>query len=307
MSEKEKSTKLTKPFLKWIGGKTQIIDAVMSNFPKKIENYHEIFLGGSSVLLAFLSLVKNGFIEINGKIIASDLNPALINTYINIQKDPKTVYDETTVLVNEYNTYTEIKSLHKNKPKHTEKEKIDSKESYYYWVRNCYNNLSNEQKNSPKGTAMFIFMNKTGFRGMFREGPNGFNIPFGNYKNPQIIDRENIFEISDLIKNVVFKCQDFEKSLQNIQKNDFVYLDPPYYPLNKKSFVEYTKDGFDEDKHAKLFKMTRELKSKFLMSNSDVPTVNENFKDMKIETILCKRSINSKNPGSKTMEVLINN
>lgn len=159
---------------------------------------------------------------------------------------------------------------------------------------------------------MFIFLNKTCFRGVFRIGPKGFNVPYGHYNNPEIINKDHLNEIHNLIQNVIFRCCDFSISLNNIQENDYVYLDPPYAPKNNTSFVGYTKDGFTMNNHINLFKLIHELTNqnkKIMLSNSDVNLVHENFTDKKynISYILCKRSINSKNPSEKTKEVIIKN
>jgi len=195
------------------------------------------------------------------------------------------------------------------KPKNIDEAKT-SKEAYYYWIRERYNKLSQDEKNKPLGSAIFIFLNKTCFRGLYRTGPNGFNVPYGNYKNPSIYDNENIKTISDLIKNVEFIVSDFSGSIIRAKKKDFLYLDPPYVPEKETSFVKYNEDGFNLAKHKELFKLCHELKDKkikFLFSNSSVKMIHDEFKDYNIETIDCKRSINSKNPGKKTKEVLINN
>lgn len=159
---------------------------------------------------------------------------------------------------------------------------------------------------------MFIFLNKTCFRGLFREGPNGFNVPYGNYKNPEIINKSHLDEIHLLIQNVQFECCDFTTSLKNIVENDFVYLDPPYAPEKDTSFIKYTNKGFGLDEHKKLFTLCNNLSNenkKFMMSNADVKLVRDNFIDEKytLNSILCKRTINSKNPESKTKEVIIKN
>jgi DNA adenine methylase len=167
--------------------------------------------------------------------------------------------------------------------------------------------MTKQEKNNVNSSAIFIFLNKTCFRGLFRMGPNGFNVPYGNYKNPEIVNKEHLEQIHKLIQNVIFECKDFNDSLDNVKTDDFVYLDPPYAPENKKSFVKYNSDGFDEETHLQLFKKTKELNAKFVMSNSDVPLVNDNFNDFNIEKIECRRAINSKKPESKTMEVIINN
>lgn len=142
---------------------------------------------------------------------------------------------------------------------------------------------------------------------MFRVGPNGFNVPYGNYSNPEIVNKEHLNHIHDLIQNVIFECYDFETSLTKVQEDDFVYLDPPYVEEDKKSFVGYTIGGFGLDRHKQLFSLCNELNVNFMMSNADVKLVRESFKQFHIESIMCKRSINSKNPESKAKEVIITN
>lgn len=295
---------LIKPPIKWVGGKTQIIEKILEEFPKEINNYFEIFLGGGSVLLALLSC-KN--IKITGKIHAYDLNETLIHFYKNIQTNPREFIDYTVNLVKEFNKIEDIEV--NRKPKTIEDAKT-SKESFYYWIRSQYNNLIQKKKNSIVGSSYFLFLNKTCFRGLYRTGPNGFNVPFGHYKNPEIINKDHILVISSLIKNVIFKVSDFKSSIKDeYESDDFIYLDPPYAPENNKSFVSYNEDGFGIEQHKNLFKLCNELETNFLMSNSDVELVKDNFdKDVfEIETISCKRSINSKKPGSKSNELLIKN
>ena len=155
---------------------------------------------------------------------------------------------------------------------------------------------------------MFIFLNKTCFRGLYRTGPNGFNVPFGHYTNPSIIDPEHLHQVSKLIANVNFINGDFSESAKAVQSGDFVYMDPPYAPENETSFVAYTDAGFNLDAHLKLFKLSNEFKKTgklFIMSNADVNLVRDNFNGFTIESIECKRAINSKNPGAKTQEVII--
>jgi len=163
---------------------------------------------------------------------------------------------------------------------------------------------------------MFIFLNKTGFRGLYREGPNGYNVPFGHYKNPEILNYEHLMDVSFLIKDVEFSIMDFNESLDYIISHDyektytsFVYLDPPYVPENSKSFTKYKESDFSLEKHKLLFDLCHKLHISFIMSNSDVELVKESFNDVKytIQRIECKRSINSKNPGAKAMEVIITN
>jgi len=301
---------IIKPLLKWVGGKTQIIDNIISNFPVNINNYREIFLGGGSVLLALLSYVKNGLITITGNIYAFDFNKPLIFVYKNIQSKHNELYDTIQKIIKEFNECGNSSTINR-KPKNISEAK-ETKENYYYWIRQEYNNLSLDDKTSVLGSAMFVFLNKTCFRGVFRVGPNGFNVPYGHYNNPEIINREHLNCIHELIQNVLFDWCDFSVSLAIVEPDDFVYLDPPYAPENATSFVGYTENGFGPDKHHELFHMIHLLtdaNKKMMMSNADVPLIRENFTDSKytISSVLCKRSINSKNPESKTKEVIIRN
>jgi len=290
------SPSIIKPFLKWVGGKTQIIDAVLEHFPQEITNYHEPFLGGGSVLLAVLSTKKLGTAY------ASDLNSNLIGLYKNIQSNLPTLLHELKTLTT---AFSKCKGTEVNRsPKNLEE--ATSQESYYYWVRNTFNALSKEERLTPRASAMMLFMNKTCFRGVYREGPKGFNVPFGHNKNPAVYDEAHLTQISALIKNVVFTCQSFEESLKKVSPTDFVYLDPPYAPENEKSFVSYTSDGFSLENHNNLFKIIKA--TKFLMSNADVKLVKDAFPaPYKTTIISCKRRINSKDPAAVTNEVLISN
>lgn len=297
-----------KPILKWVGGKTQILDILIKKFPLEINNYYEIFLGGGSVLLKLLTYVKKGLIKINEKIYAYDINEPLIYLYKNIQNNYEELFFEINKIISEFNL-CDTKITNK-KPKNIDEAKL-SKENYYYWIRNLYNKLTIDEKKTIKGSSLFLFLNKTCFRGIFRVGPNGFNVPYGNYKNPEIVNKQHLKQINNLIKNVIFECIDFNISLNNnFKKNDFIYLDPPYVPENENSFVGYTLNGFNLENHKKLFSLIHKINNfniKFMLSNSNVKMVNDNFNNYNILSILCKRTINSKNPNSKTKEVIITN
>jgi DNA adenine methylase len=304
-----KKPTIPKPILKWVGGKTQILDKLIVEFPTEINNYHEIFLGGGSVLLTLLSYVKTGIIKIHGNIYAYDLNEPLIYIYKNIQSNHDELYNEIQKIITEFNSCDsgEINRA----PKNIEEAKI-AKENYYYWIRSEYNKLSFADKKTIVGSAMFIFLNKTCFRGVFRVGPKGFNVPYGHYNNPEIINKPHLDEIHEVIQNVIFECRDFNTSLNSIESNDYVYLDPPYAPETDTSFVGYTENGFNIDNHNNLFKMIHKLtetNKKIMLSNADVSLVRDNFTDEKynITSILCKRAINSKNPEAKAKEVIVKN
>lgn len=269
-----------KPLIKWVGGKTQILDQVLSHFPRVIQNYYEPFAGGGSVFLGLLS----SEIRVLGRLFVSDINPVLINFYTVVQKQPEHLIECLKVLVQEY-------------------EADADQEDFYYRMRNLFNALP---KDGPQSAALFLFLNKTGFRGVYREGPNGYNVPFGHYKKTDFLDETAIREVSHLIRDVVFTCEGFEDALARATNpDDFVYVDPPYAPETNTSFVGYVAGGFDH--HGKLFDTLRGLPCSFLMSNSDVPLVREAFPSPTYTTdvVMARRAIHSKDPATLTREVLV--
>ena len=300
---KMKEQKLQKPFLKWVGGKTQIINNIISKIPPRMNNYHELFLGGGSILFAVLSLQKQNKVVIKNKIYACDINSDLINVYKNIQNNKDELYELIQGYINEYSS---IEGCVINRKPTSIEEAKTSKESYYYWIRNKYNKID---KNTIECSALFMFINKTCFRGMYREGPNGYNVPYGHYKKtPTILSKTELNYISDLIKDVEFKNCSFTESIKNVREEDFVYLDPPYAPEKSNSFVGYVASGFNLEKHQLLFNEIKKLQNiKFVMSNAKVDLVIDNFKGYNCDDIIARRAINSKKPGSTTTEVIIYN
>lgn len=308
---------ITKPFLKWVGGKTQILPQVLDLFPTKIQNYYEPFLGGGSVLLGLLSYIKMGKIQVTGTIFASDVNPIIIGLYQNIQLRVEELITRVQELSIEY---VNISGTEVNRTPTILVEAQTSPESYYYWIRSRFNALLPEDKCNVNGSAMILFLNKTCFRGVYREGPRGFNVPFGHYKNTAtIIDPDHIRTVSELIRGVEFRVASFEQVFsestfdQNtFDQNDFMYLDPPYVPKTETSFVGYTADGFSGLQHEYLFDECAKLSGKnvkFVLSNAHVPLVISAFPVSlyTVNTISCRRAIHSKDPSSRTDEVLIAN
>lgn len=278
-----------KPFLKWVGGKTQTLDKILPLFPKNINNYHEFFLGGGSVLLSLLENVNENKIIVKGDIYAYDVNEALIFCYKNIQKYPKKMFKLLDKYFENYDN-------------------VVNKEEYYYELRKKYNLLEN--KKTCKASSIFILLNKTCFRGLYRIGPNGFNVPFGNYKKINCISKKEILKLNSLIKKVNFIVSDFTQSYEYTETEDFIYCDPPYWPINKLSFTKYNNEKFDKEKHLKLYELLMTLDDydiKFLMNNSCSDDLMELFCDYNIIEIKCKSSINSKNPDNKIKELIITN
>lgn len=229
-----------KPFLKWIGEKTHMVDDIIEKIPKEIENYHEVFLGGGSILLSILSLEKEGVIKIKGKIYAYDSNKRLINLYRHIQTDKDLLFSYLTYYLNEYNGIQRLYVREKTDTKPLNKQTaLTSKESYYYWMRYLFNsdrfqrhnnNYSFEEIkiNSIESSALFILLNQTCLRGMYKENNKGYSTPFGNYKKqPKVITKSQLDRISKLIQKVEFRYCDFNQALNNLKVNDFLYLNPP--------------------------------------------------------------------------------
>jgi len=268
-----------KPLLKWVGGKTQIIDDVLETFPSDIQTYHEPFVGGGSVLLAVLSSPD---IKV-ARVRASDNNPHLIAFYKQVQQDPELFH---LAVEHVFKAYDRAGA---------------DKEFFYYEQRTRYREL-------PTGcvekSALLLFLNKTCFRGLYREGPSGFNVPYGHYKTtPKWPTLEELQQLQALLRPVEFAVCDFSEALSHVvNPGDFVYADPPYAQETKTSFKDYTQNGFDQDR---LFKELQKVV--FTMSNANVPCVTEFFKDYQVYYIKARRAINSKKPDSTTTEVLVTN
>lgn len=299
-----------KPFLKWAGGKTQLLDEIEKRLPeeilknKKIESYYEPFIGGGSV---FIYLKNNYNIENS---IISDINPELILTYKIIQKHPEELIQILKIMKEEY--------LKSNKEKRKE---------YYLSVRNSFNkyvgtiNYEKTDKKNIKRAAQLIFMNKTCFNGIFRLNSEGkFNVPMGKYKNPKIYDEDNIFEVHKLLNdNVIIKTQDYLNSENDIKQNYFVYLDPPYRPLTKtSSFTSYYKTSFDDEDQKILCEYIQRLTKKnvkVMLSNSDPTNTDENddffeklYSNQNIDKVQARRNINSNGKKrNKINELIITN
>lgn len=265
------------PIVKWVGGKRQLMFELIKNMPKSYNRYFEPFVGGGA--LFFELQPENAYI--------SDMNEELINLY-SVVRD---------------NVYELIEDLGKHEV---------SKE-YFLEIRNIDRTEQYAKLSSIERASRFIYLNRTCFNGMYRVNSKGeFNVPFGHYKNPRIIDENNLLNCSKLLNKTEIKCTDFSEILTKVQKDDFVYFDPPYVPLNEtSSFTSYTKDGFDIDMQFKLRDVCDELDSmgvKFMLSNSDTKLVNELYANYEIKKVFASRQINANADGrGKITEVLVRN
>jgi DNA adenine methylase len=283
-----------KPFVKWVGGKNKIIDKILAHFPKQIDTYYEPFLGGGSVLIALLE--SDIIVQ---KIIVNDINSALIDVYKYIKTNPNQLMESLDKLIRIYDSVPTLKFPKRTtfKKQTLEEAKQNGKVGIYYYFRDLFNTTNDKLLKS----ALFIFLNKTCFRGLFREGINGFNTPFGNYKNPLFYNRKNIIELHKAFQNIEFHSTDFQQFLPTtINDNDFVYLDPPY----KDTFQDYNKNKFNKDAEEAMFQICQKLK-KFAQSNSNCTFNQEKYQQYQIYIINTNHSINSKNPGKKTSELII--
>ena len=295
-------SKSVKPFLKWAGGKGQLLKEIEKYYPfdnGTVTKYAEPFVGGGAVLFDILSKYSLEQIYI------SDVNVALINTYVVIRKH----IGELIGLLNKYqNEYI---------PLETEERKL-----YYMAKRERFNNLKangNESENIEKA-ALMIFLNRTCFNGLYRVNKKGFfNVPMGAYKNPLICDEKNLCAVSEKLQNVRIVCGDYKKSAEFIDRHTFVYFDPPYRPLTKTAnFTAYTESLFDDEKQIELAEFAESMHkkgAKVVVSNSDPKnsdTKDDFFDNIysshKIKRVEATRMINCNSEArGKIKELLISN
>lgn len=281
-ARRRKTNKLVVPFVKWVGGKRQLMTEIASHIPNNFSRYFEPFVGGGAVLFHIQPR----------KAVINDSNEELVNLY-------KVVQDSPDALIEELKT-------HKND------------EDHFYRVRGWDRNKSSyKELCAVKRAARIIFLNKTCYNGLFRVNNAGeFNSPFGRYKNPNIVNEVTIRAVSKYLSEneIQIRNVDYEESLTNIRKGAFVYFDPPYDPVsNSANFTGYTKSGFDRDEQERLKNVCDDLNAKgikFLLSNSSTDFIRELYSDYADRTVIVEanRAVNSKASGrGKVAEVLIKN
>ena len=291
-----------KPFIKWVGGKGQLLPEINKLYPielgKTINKYAEIFIGGGAVLFDILSKYRLDEVYI------SDKNLELINTY-------KSIRDNIDIL---------IKSLKEMEEEYISLDDEDRK-IYYYEKRQKYNKLKiNIEENNIEKASLFIFLNKTCFNGLYRVNKKGeFNVPMGAYKNPKICDKENLKNVSKALKNVKIIYADYRESESFIDEKTFVYIDPPYRPLNtSSSFTSYTENDFSDKEQIELAEyidLLNKKGAKIVISNSDPKNndMDDNFfdelyKNYNINRVKATRMLNSNaNLRGAINELLITN
>jgi len=279
----QKNKLKAKPFLKWVGGKKKIIPQIKQYIPESYFRYFEPFIGGGAL-----------FFDLEPKIAyINDINKILVSAYKNIKNQPHEIIKKLEDLQKIFYE------------KNNEERKI-----YFYEIRDAFNNT---EYNPFLKTSYIIFLNKTCYNGMYRENSKGkFNVPFGRYKNPKILDEKNILAVSKLLQNVIITDYSFEKAVENAESGDFIYFDPPYHPLSITSnFTSYSNGGFTKEDQIKLRDVFKDLDKRncfVMLSNSDTEFIREIYQEFTQKTVSAARSINCKAAGrGKINELLIMN
>lgn len=269
------------PFLKWAGGKRQLLAQIRERMPRKYNRYYEPFIGGGAVV--FDLLPENALIN--------DINEALINAYVQIRENVDSFLDSIN--------------------------RIDSAigedgKAYYYSMRNLYNMKLEKKEYDIELAALFVFLNKHCFNGLYRVNSKGlFNVPYNNSKRVSY-DEESIRMTSDYLKRVTITTGDFEDACRNAGRGDFVFLDSPYAPLNPTSFESYTKEGFTLESHERLARLYDELTERgcyCMLTNHNTELIEQLYgnKGYTISVVNVKRMINSDANNRKGQEVIICN
>lgn len=269
------------PFVKWAGGKRQLLDKISERMPQTYNKYFEPFVGGGAVLFELQP----------EKAVINDINESLINTYRMIEKYP-----------HEFIEYIQKLDL----------EMWEDGKEYYYSLREQYNNKLMKEEFGIELAALFVFMNKHCFNGLYRVNGKGlFNVPYNNSRK-ESIDAESILRVSGYLKKVTILQGDFEEACRNAEKGDFIFFDSPYAPLNPASFESYTKEGFDVESHKRLSKLFDELTKRecyCMLTNHNTEFINELYgdKEYRIDVVGVKRMINSDVSKRTGEEVIICN
>ena len=269
------------PFVKWAGGKRQMIPQIRERMPEQFNNYYEPFVGGGAVI--FELLPENAVIN--------DINRALINAYQMICDHPKEFLQEVNRL---------------------DAEMWEDGKEYYYSLREHYNDKLMRDEFDVELAALFVFINKHCFNGLYRVNGKGlFNVPYNNSRRSSV-DEQSIMEISEYLRNVTIISGDFEVACEGASAGDFVFIDSPYAPLNPTSFESYTKEGFDIESHRRLANLFDELTARgcyCMLTNHNTELINELYgnKGYTIDVVSVKRMINSDASNRVGEEVIICN
>lgn len=295
------ASKIAKPFLKWAGGKTQLLADIQKALPQRLLQedftYMEPFVGSGAVLFWMLHQFPN-----LKKAVINDINIDLINTYRVIAEQPQALLSVLAQLQGEF---------------HALEHEADNKKAYYYQQRERYNA---READRIEQAALFIFLNRTCFNGLYRVNrQNKYNVPMGSYKRPTICDPQNILAVSEALQKVEILCGDFEQTLNHATAPTLFYLDPPYKPLSEtSSFNSYAQEAFDDGEQIRLRDFCNQLHSRkhsWILSNSDPKSTDGNngffdnlYADFDVRRVAARRSINADaSKRGALREVLISN
>lgn len=269
------------PFVKWAGGKRQLLPQIKERMPKKYNDYYEPFVGGGAVTFELLPV----------NAVINDINKALINAYIRISETP----EEFIKVINKFDS-----------------EMWEDGKKYYYSLRELYNDKLMKAEYDMELAALFVFINKHCFNGLYRVNGKGlFNVPYNNSRRASV-DERTIIKISKYLQGITIMDGDFEEACKGAKKGDFVFMDSPYAPLNPTSFESYTKEGFDIESHKRLSRLYDELTARgcyCMLTNHNTELINDLYgnKGYKIDVVSVKRMINSDASNRVGEEVIICN
>lgn len=269
----------TTPFIKWAGGKRQLLEQIKVRMPSTYNKYYEPFVGGGAV-----------YFELQPEVATiNDINKALINSYRQIQHYPKDFFEAIQPLDEN------IKECGKD---------------YYYKTRDLYNNKLLKKEYDLELAALFVFLNKHCFNGLYRVNKKGlFNVPYNNSTRPSC-NYEDIINVSNSLKNVTIMQGDFQRVCDLAQEGDFIFIDSPYVPLNSTSFESYTKNGFNIESHKRLANTFKEMTERgcyCMLTNHNTKFINEIYSEFNIDVVDVKRMINSDANNRVGKEVIITN
>ena len=269
------------PFVKWAGGKRQLLPQIKERMPAKYNNYFEPFVGGGAVIFELLPR----------KALINDINKALINAYKQICDAPDAF----------------LKAVNK-----IDEEMLEDGKKYYYSLREHYNDKLMKDEYDVELAALFVFINKHCFNGLYRVNGKGlFNVPYNNSRSSSA-DENSIMKISKYLQGITITDGDFEDACKDAKKGDFVFIDSPYAPLNPTSFESYTKEGFDVESHKRLAGLYDKLTIRgcyCMLTNHNTELINDLYgnKGYKIDIVSVKRMINSDASNRVGEEVIICN
>ena len=277
---------MPEPFVKWVGGKRQLLDRIIPKVPSLTKRYFEPFVGGGSVFFNLTSKDSPFHIEYS---LINDINQSLINTYLQIRDCPESVMS----ILSEYDN-----------------EVISGGKDFYYAQRERFNAKLNINEFDTEMASLFIFLNKHCFNGVYRVNSKGlFNVPYNNSIGISF-NRDNVLNVSKSLEKTEIKCGDFEEACDNCERGDFIFFDSPYVPLNDTSFESYTKEGFAKDNHLRLCELYKRLTDKgcfCLLTNHNTEFVRDMYKDFNIDVVSVKRFVNSDSRNRNGQEVIITN